>query len=240
MAIDEPERAKIIQAIRAYLATERISREEFAQRAKLGKSTVDKLVTGIFSEKTILQIEAQLNIDLRRSDDRAEFAADEFGKYTLEETRRYLGAYVFVRPSFQEAGVIHVFPMDIVWDASERVLLVKENAPHKKQAAQFGKVYIPRSSMHLFIMSNAGGWVKSVILSQLDVYRRMKGVMLTMGNAFGNVYSPIALPVVMNKHDKIDKAMLGKHEPKSPFYEEFRKELQAVEHHQYAKWVRVS
>jgi hypothetical protein len=28
----------------------RISREEFAQRVKLGKSTVDKLVVGIFSE----------------------------------------------------------------------------------------------------------------------------------------------------------------------------------------------
>ena len=46
---------------------------------------------------------------------------------------------------------------------------------------QFGKVYIPRASMHLFILSNEHGWLKSVILSQIDVYKRMKGIMLTMG-----------------------------------------------------------
>jgi transcriptional regulator with XRE-family HTH domain len=241
MAMDDAERARIIQAIRAYIAKERISREEFAQRAKLGKSTVDKLVTGIFSDKTILQIEAQLNIDLRRSDDegRAEFAKEEFGKYTREDTKNYLGQYVFARPSFQEAGVIHAFHMDISWDQTEKVLLVKENAPHKKHPAQFGKIYIPRASMHLFILSNERGWLKSVILSQLDVYKRMKGMMLTMGNAFANVYSPIAMPVILNKYDRIDKSMLGKLLPGSAAYEEYKKDLQAVEASQYAKWIRV-
>jgi hypothetical protein len=64
MPIDDADRKRIVQAIRTYIARERISREEFARRTRLGKSTVDKLVVGIFSEKTILQIEAQAKISL--------------------------------------------------------------------------------------------------------------------------------------------------------------------------------
>ena len=64
MPIDDADRKRIVQAIRTYIARERISREEFARRTKLGKSTVDKLVVGIFSEKTILQIEAQTKISV--------------------------------------------------------------------------------------------------------------------------------------------------------------------------------
>ena len=60
MPIAEADRKRIVQAIRSYIARERISRGEFAERTKLGKSTVDKLVVGLFSEKTILQIESQL------------------------------------------------------------------------------------------------------------------------------------------------------------------------------------
>ena len=59
MPIDDADRKRIVQAIRTHIAQERISREEFAHRTKLGKSTVDKLVVGIFSEKTILQIESR-------------------------------------------------------------------------------------------------------------------------------------------------------------------------------------
>src|ERR1700693_640090 len=54
MPIDDADRKRIVQAIRTYIARERISREEFARRTRLGKATVDKLVVGIFSEKTII------------------------------------------------------------------------------------------------------------------------------------------------------------------------------------------
>jgi hypothetical protein len=239
MAIDDAERTAIIQAVRAYIAKERISREEFALRARLGKSTVDKLVVGIFSEKTILQLEAQLGLSLRGGPQPVEFAKEEFGKYTREDTKTYPGEYVFARPSFQAHDIIQAFHMSISWDPLEKVLVVREVTAQKKTPAQFGKIYIPRSSMHLFILSNERAWLKSVVLSQLDIYRRMKGMMLTMGNAFANVYAPIAMPVILNKYDTVKTAMVGKILPASPFYDEYKKDLQAVEKSQYAKWVRV-
>src|SRR5213076_1652080 len=105
MPIDDADRKRIVQAIRTYIARERISREEFARRTKLGKSTVDKLVVGIFSEKTIQQVEGQAKINLLGASAAAEAAGGDFGGYTKEDTKNYVGDYVFARPSFQEDGL---------------------------------------------------------------------------------------------------------------------------------------
>src|SRR5215211_5626712 len=46
------QRKRIAATVRDYIARERLSREQFAFKTKLGKSTVDKLLTGRFSDKT--------------------------------------------------------------------------------------------------------------------------------------------------------------------------------------------
>jgi TolB-like protein len=59
------EKKRIAAAIRDHLARERISREQFAFKTKLGKSTVDKLLTGLFSEKTLSIVEKHTKLSLR-------------------------------------------------------------------------------------------------------------------------------------------------------------------------------
>ena len=59
------DKKRIATAIRDYLARERISREQFAFRTKLGKSTVDKLLTGLFSDKTLAIVEGHTGLSLR-------------------------------------------------------------------------------------------------------------------------------------------------------------------------------
>jgi adenylate cyclase len=64
--MDQPEdRKRIAAAIRDYLARERISREQFAFKTKLGKSTVDKLLTGLFSDRTLAVVEGHTGLALR-------------------------------------------------------------------------------------------------------------------------------------------------------------------------------
>src|SRR5215203_3905413 len=58
-------RKRIAAAIRDYIARERISREQFAFKTKLGKSTVDKLLTGLFSERTLAIVESHTGLKLR-------------------------------------------------------------------------------------------------------------------------------------------------------------------------------
>ncbi|HMA16700.1 MAG: tetratricopeptide repeat protein, partial [Bacteroidota bacterium] len=48
-----------------YLARERISREQFAFRTRLGKSTVDKLLIGLFSDRTLSVVEHHTKLPLR-------------------------------------------------------------------------------------------------------------------------------------------------------------------------------
>jgi adenylate cyclase len=59
------DRKQIAAVIRDYIARERISREQFAFKTKLGKSTVDKLLTGHFSDKTLSIVESQTQLSLR-------------------------------------------------------------------------------------------------------------------------------------------------------------------------------
>ena len=69
---DDPnERKQIAAVIRDYIARERMSREQFAYRTRLGKSTVDKLLTGLFSDKTLSIVESHTRLSLTRDDPRA-------------------------------------------------------------------------------------------------------------------------------------------------------------------------
>ena len=237
MALSNRDRQSIVDAVRTYMARERISRDEFAQRAKLGKSTIDKLVTGLFSERTILQIEARLNISLRGTSPGS--VPPEFGAYTREEGSYFVGQYTFARPSFHEAGVIHAFHMDIVWGSNPSVLRLQEPERKDRQAPQQGTIHIPRGSSYLFIHSNEKGYLCTTILSQLNALQRMKGVMLTLGNIIGSVHIPVAIPVVLTKVYKIEPQMIGRITSGSPVFDDYYAELSSVEADSFAKWVRL-
>lgn len=61
------DRKRIAAALKDHLARERLSREQFAFRTRLGKSTVDKLLTGLFSDRTLAIVEAHTGLSLRRT-----------------------------------------------------------------------------------------------------------------------------------------------------------------------------
>jgi TolB-like protein/Flp pilus assembly protein TadD len=58
-------RRQVAAAVRDYIARQHMSREEFAFRTKLGKSTVDKLMIGLFSPRTLSIVEAHTELTLR-------------------------------------------------------------------------------------------------------------------------------------------------------------------------------
>ncbi|HEY9538882.1 MAG TPA: tetratricopeptide repeat protein [Kiloniellaceae bacterium] len=70
-------------AIKDYLARERISREQFAFKTKLGKSTIDKLLIGLFSDRTLSVVEGHTKLPLRAMlEDRAGLWAAKDGPPT--------------------------------------------------------------------------------------------------------------------------------------------------------------
>src|SRR3954468_13841962 len=71
------DRKRIAAIVRDYFARERISRGQFAFKTKLGKSTVDKLLIGLFSDRTLAVVEAHTKLSLRSMLDEAEAAPGE-------------------------------------------------------------------------------------------------------------------------------------------------------------------
>lgn len=62
---------RVAGLIRDWLARERISRDQFAFKTKLGRSTVDKLLVGLHSDRTLAIVEAYTGLVLRPRADRA-------------------------------------------------------------------------------------------------------------------------------------------------------------------------
>ena len=56
---------QIAAAVRDYIARERISREQFAFKTRLGKSTLDKFLIGLFSDRTLAIVEEHTKLALR-------------------------------------------------------------------------------------------------------------------------------------------------------------------------------
>ncbi|WP_291296184.1 hypothetical protein [Elioraea sp.] len=56
---------RIAGLVRDHLARERISRDRFAHETKLGRSTVDKLFVGLYSDRTLAIVEAHTGLALR-------------------------------------------------------------------------------------------------------------------------------------------------------------------------------
>src|SRR5687768_18179199 len=79
------DKKRIVTAIRDYLARERISREQFAFKTKLGKSTVDKLLIGLFSDKTLAIVEGHTKLALRS---RPEHRPEPLPQATVGEAAR--------------------------------------------------------------------------------------------------------------------------------------------------------
>lgn len=241
MALELEDRKAIATLVRAYIARERISRETFARRAKIGKSTVDKLVTGIVTEKTIIQIEEQLKLKLR-VDTRpgGVFAAPEYGAYTYEEAEKYFGSFILIRPAFTGERLIYAFAMDIHWADGTGALVVTQRPTDGSPKAQFGHIHMPRGSMHVFLISNEKAWASQAILSSLRSGRSMKGLLLTMGNVFGNVFSPIAVPIALLQTTAIEPGACGAIDPQHPQFEPYETELQSVEQEKYGSWISLA
>ncbi|MFN7000211.1 MAG: tetratricopeptide repeat protein [Elioraea tepidiphila] len=62
---------RVAGLIRDWLARERISRDQFAFKTRLGRSTVDKLLVGLYSDRTLAIVEAHTGLVLRPRADQA-------------------------------------------------------------------------------------------------------------------------------------------------------------------------
>ena len=193
--MDEADRKRIGQAVKEHIAREGLSREEFAFRTKIPKATIDKLVIGIFSEKTLARLERAVGRAFQRAGSSLARAADSLGGYLHADYRHLEGRYLMVRPAFDGEQSICLFPMEIKWDDSSPGLCL--TGKPEEGIEKSGQISIPKNSQYLFVNSNELGWQSVLIMSLVNDDEIMRGGLFTLGNVGGNNYVPVFAPVIL-------------------------------------------
>ncbi|MGE0699454.1 MAG: tetratricopeptide repeat protein [Hyphomicrobiaceae bacterium] len=102
------DRKRIAGIIKDYLARQRMSREQLAFRTRLGKSTVDKLLIGLFSQRTLAIVEEHTGLVLRPAPapaDAAPVPAPDAGLPPVEARPPLAGPSIAVLPFTNLGGI---------------------------------------------------------------------------------------------------------------------------------------
>ena len=194
----------VATALREYMKQKGYDRYRLADKVNLSKSTIDKMLVGIYSDRALARVESKTGVPFGPRTVAAGRASDALGGYFRADFEHYIGDYLFARPASSDPSHLQLYPFHIDWDADQPGLSMRQGGAEK---AQVGFLSIPRASMHIFVTSNDGGWIKLIAISQLDIENKMFGLLLTAGTVLGGVYIPISLPVVLRKVAKAEELM---------------------------------
>lgn len=234
MAEDDDKR-RVGRDIKRYLAVNRISREEFSFQTKLGKSTIDKLITGIYSDAT-LQIVLERTGFVRNNS----YAAKHLGGYSRVAWTGYLQTYRLLLPSIAEAGHIDALCVAIEWDESVPGMVLVQKSGRKFAKGQvIGHLSIPHERSPLVHIQAPEGHGRNFVLSTMLGEPVMRGLLLTVSNLVANAFIPVALPVAMRRLAEAspDAADFGHIAPADARYDAAMGELRQVVERQYGRLI---
>jgi hypothetical protein len=236
---NDSEKRAVGRQIKHYLAVNRISREQFCFQTKLGKSTVDKLITGIYSENT-------LHIVLERTSfsRSANVAAKSLGGYAKSLWTGYISDYIIMRPDLNDDDAIVVGPVSIKWNDDLPGFCLYELDIHTGNWAIIGELAIPheRSPLIYVIPSGpikAGAYLVVSIMMRTPV---MRGLMLGIHNPAAHAYVPTAVPVALRRIENVSsipKDEFGSLKPSHTKYTAYKKELRTVVDKKFAHMIFV-
>lgn len=225
------EKSRTIKAIREYISAKNLSREQFAHRAKVSISLLNKMLAGDFTDKGLAKVESNTGVRFRSHNIIRKQAPEYLGSYSYDDCHRYEGFYELIRRSFQEEHIIHSYAMEIKWSEESACLAVRHLGIKESQFRQFGLISMPESARYFFIQSQDRGWHSLAIMSKLDFSRIMYGALYSLGDVGTQGFLPMAVPIVIKgagnptETKKIDQS--------SPDYEVYAKLLSKVRTDKY-------
>jgi hypothetical protein len=232
---DDAEKRRIGRDIKKYLAVNRISREEFSFQTKLGKSTIDKLITGLYSEAT-LQIVLDRTSFVRNNS----FAAKQFGAYSRAAWAGYLRTFRLLLPSIAQEGHVDALCVTIDWDETvPGMVLVHRSGRKLSKTERIGIVSIPHERSPLIYVQAIEGQGRTFVLSTMLGEPVMRGLMMTVSNLVANAFIPVALPVALRRLSEVDPdpADFGHITPDDTRHKAAMAELKQVVAKQYARLI---
>ena len=230
------QRLAIAAAIQHHLDAHGLARKDLI-RDYLSKSTIDKLFQGEFSERTLTKIEAILNIALTPKHAEDDQAPSQIGGYTLQAVDYLQGDYLCVRPLFTDPTNLNAYLIRISWDGATRSLRFEELSRRDAKYAQKGTVYIPFGTPFLNLVSTHLGNLRTVLLSLPDGEGVCRGLITTLSNPKGTMYTPVAAPVFLRRLAANEQPEVGFIKPDSASYAPYLDVLASVVADEFAGFV---
>lgn len=158
------------------------------------------------------------------------------GAYTRAAVDHYLGSYLTVRPSFTVVGGIAAYRTDVTWDDDWPSLVFTERDRHDAPYSHRGRLYVPASSMFIHLVSLTKGSMRMVVVSQLDMTGRMRGIITTL-NKQKAVLVPVAAPIVYVRRDTFEPTAFGQIASGDPHHAEYAEMLDETTSQGYARLI---
>ncbi len=143
------------------------------------------------------------------------------GAYTRAAVDHYIGSYLTLRPAFTVPGALVAYRTEVVWDPEWPSLLFEERDRPDGAYAHRGRLYVPASASFIHLVSLTKGAMRMIVLSQLDQFGIMRGLITTLNKHRASL-TPVAAPIVYVKRDSLAAGDLGEIGPLHPRHGEYR------------------
>jgi hypothetical protein len=224
MPVDE-EKRRVGREVKKYLVSNRQSREQFCFETKLGKSTVDKLITGIYSDAT-LQIVLERTKFVRNN----AFASKRLGGM-LDQLGLDTWEIIFLQPSISGDDDLVAFRVAIEWDDNLPGLALIQKSGKSSERNCIGALWIPHERSPLIYIQPVDMVGRMLIVSTMLGEPSMRGLMLTVNNLVANAYVPVAVPILLRRleeGEEITPGELGTINSLNPKFASYQSELKRI------------
>lgn len=228
------EKRQVGREIKTFLAVNGIPRETFAEQVGLGKSTVDKLITGIFSDETLAKVLEKTKFRLRTL-----YAAKVLGNYSKANWDGYISEYLMVHSSLDGSEAIEADLTTIYWDDILPGLVLRRGAANDHEGSLLGALWIPHERSPLIYIQPTQDIGVRIIVNTMIGTPTMRGLLLAVENHIANAWIPVATPIVLKRledNEKIDPNSLGKIADVHPQYRGYAGELKTALERQFGRF----
>ena len=227
---DARQRKEIAEGIKRYLHEIGLSRKKLV-RHDLKLSTINKALTGQFSDGTLAKVEAILGRRFEPEEPKGGVpneAPIALGGYSLAAISGVQGRYLCVRPNLGNAEEITAYLVVIRWDEKQSCLLFEEQSRPDPRHAQSGQVYVAFGTPFISLVTIDRGTVRVMTISQPDLEGLARGIISTLYNPQGTLLTPCSTPVVLRRLTDTETPQLGYLRLGMPGYDIYKKLINNV------------
>lgn len=159
------------------------------------------------------------------------------GGYTRGAVDHYIGSYLTLRPALDGSRVIIAYRTEIFWSDLANALCFREQDRPDAAYSHRGHLYIPSSSMFIHLVSLTKGAMRMVLVSQIDQFGKMRGIITTLNKAVGSAFTPVAAPIVYDRMEDFSEISFGAIAPCEPGHQQYQRLLKETLDQTYARLI---